>query len=82
MLVLLHSEGNMKIIAQEVLCWLASQLELVVQLGELFHGQFCVVGDDISIINVHQDVNALVARKELAEVARIELGLLQYDSWA
>ena len=49
MLVLLHSEGNMKIIAQEVLCWLASQLELVVQLGELFHGQLCVVGDDARV---------------------------------
>ena len=44
MLVLLHSEGNMKIIAQEVLRWLARELELVVQLGHLFHGHCLIVG--------------------------------------
>ena len=67
----------MDVIAQEVLSWLAGKSKLVVQLLKLFDCQIFGVGDHVAIVDIHENVDALAIREQLAEVAWVKLGLLE-----
>ena len=76
--IIISSRFNRHIIAQEVLRILAREGELVMQLAQLAGSAVAVVGDHVPIVDVHDNVNALAPGKVLAEVARIELRLLEF----
>ena len=75
--IIISSRRNGQVVAQEVLRLFARESELVMQLAQLAGSAFAVVGDNVPIIDVHDHVDALAPWEVLAEVAGIELGLLE-----
>ena len=69
--------GDMNGIAQEILSWLAGKSEFVVQLTKLLDRQIFGIGDHVAIVDIHKNVDALVIRKEFAEVTWVKLGLFE-----